>query len=138
MGKFPLTIFQFPAFLGIGSLCFADFWHKGAKWQCHKSDRARSSKKIFWPNLGQKLLKNRVFWTMCKIASLVFSDFWQKDRLQVPKNMAEKNFPGKFFFVVNYGFSFLGEIPFDHFFLVPAFLGIGSLVFSDFWNKGAK
>ena len=29
--------------------------------------------------------------------------------------MTEKIFPGKFFFVVNYGFSFFREIPFYHF-----------------------
>ena len=39
-------------------------------------------KKIVWANLGQKLPKNKVFWTLCKIASLVFSDFWQKDKVQ--------------------------------------------------------
>ena len=32
-----------------------------------------------WANLGQKLPKNRVFWTLCKIASLVFSDCLHKD-----------------------------------------------------------
>ena len=25
MGKFQLTLFHFPAFLGVGSICFADF-----------------------------------------------------------------------------------------------------------------
>ena len=47
LGKFPLTIFLLPAFLGIGSLVFS--WHKGAKWQCPKSDGARFSKKYFFP-----------------------------------------------------------------------------------------
>ncbi len=80
LGNFPFTIFLFPAFLGIGSLVFSDFWYKDAKRQCPKCDGARFSiKKIFWANSGQKLPKNRVFWTLCKIAPLVFSDFWQKD-----------------------------------------------------------
>ena len=72
-------------------------------------------KKFFWANLGQKLPKNRVFWTLCKIPSLVFSDFWQKDRVQGTLKYGRKIFPGKFFFVVNYGFSFFGEISFYHF-----------------------
>ena len=54
--------------------------------------------------------KNRVFWTLCKIASLVFSDFWQKDRVQ-----GTLKFSGKFFSVVNYRFSFFGEISLYHF-----------------------
>ena len=36
-------------------------------------------KKYIWANLGQKLPKNRVFWTLCKILSLLFSDFLYKD-----------------------------------------------------------
>ena len=69
----------------------------------------------------QKLPKNRVFWTLCKIASLVFSDFWQKDRVQGTLKYDRKNFSLKiFFFVVNYGPSFFGEIPFDYF-LVTCF-----------------
>ena len=55
-------------------------------------------KKFFWANLGQKLPKNRVFWTLCKIASLVFSDFWQKDRGQCVLKNGWNNFFRKIFF----------------------------------------
>ena len=50
MGKFPLTIFQFPAFLGIGSLFFADFWHEDAKWQCLNVTEPNFRKIIFFEN----------------------------------------------------------------------------------------
>ena len=76
--------------------------------------------KIFWANFGQKLPKNRVFWTLCKIASLVFSNFWQKDRGQCLLKNNRKDFSWKILFVVNYGFSFFGEIPFYHF-PIPCF-----------------
>ena len=36
-------------------------------------------KKKFGANLGQKLPKNRVFWTLYKIGSLIFSDFLHND-----------------------------------------------------------
>ena len=49
-----------------------------------------SSKKVFWANLGQKLPKNRVFWTLFKIVSLVFSDFWQEDKGQLVLKNAQK------------------------------------------------
>ena len=52
-------------------------------------------KKFIWANLGQKLPKNRVFWTLCKIPSLVFSDFWQKDRVQATLKCGWKNFSRK-------------------------------------------
>ena len=100
LGKFPLTIFLFLAFLGIGSLVFSDFWHNYAKWQYPKCDGARFLKKKILANLGQKLPKNRVFWTLCQIGSLVFSDFWLKRW----SAMCCKN-----------GFSFFGEIPFYQF-----------------------
>ena len=47
-------------------------------------------KKKNWANLGQKLPENRVFGALSKIASLVFSDFWQKDRVQgiFPENFS--------------------------------------------------
>ena len=37
-----------PAFLEIGSLVFSDFWHKDAKWQSTKCDKARVPEKIFF------------------------------------------------------------------------------------------
>ena len=49
----------------------------------------------FRKKLGQKLPKNRVFWTLCKIASLVFSDFWQKDRVQGTLKCGRNNFSRK-------------------------------------------
>ena len=55
LGKFPLTIFLFSAFLEIGSLVFSEFWHKDAKWQCPKCDGAQFLKKKF---LGQIWAKN--------------------------------------------------------------------------------
>ena len=81
-------------------------------------------KNFFWANLGQKLPKNRVFWTLCKIASLVFSDFWHNDKGQGSLKMAEVVFPGKFLFAVKYGFSYFGEFPYDH---------LGKLSFSRDW-----
>ena len=79
LGKFPLTIFQFPAFLGIGSLFFADFWHKGAKWQCPKSEGARfSRKKIFPAENAGNMPENRVFGHFLEISSLFFSHFLLK------------------------------------------------------------
>ena len=102
--SFKLTVVRpsvrlLPAFLEIGSLFFADFWRKDAKWQCPKCDGARfSKKKIFWANLVQKPLKNRVFWTLCKIASLVFSNFWQKNRGQCVLKNSRNNFSRKIFF----------------------------------------
>ena len=51
-----------PAFLGISSLVFSDFWHKDAKWQCPKCDGARFSKKIhFRPKMPEICRKNRFF-----------------------------------------------------------------------------
>ena len=55
-------------------------------------------KKFFWANLVQKPPKNRVFWTLCKIASLVFSDFWQKDREQGTLKWDRNNFFRKILF----------------------------------------
>ena len=105
-----------PAFLGIGSLVFSDFWHKGAKWQCPKSDWARfSKKKIFGQIWAKNCQKIGFFWTYCKIASLVFSDFWQKDRVQSTLKYGRKNFPENFFSSLITDFRFFGEIPFYHF-----------------------
>ena len=69
-----------PAFLEIGSLVFADFWHKDAKWQCPKCDGVRFSGKKFFPaeNAGN-MPENPVFWHFIEIPSLVFSDFLHKD-----------------------------------------------------------
>ena len=69
-------------------------------------------KKIFWANLGQKLPKNRVFWTLCKIASLVFSDFWQKDRVQGTLKYGRKIFPEIFFSLQVTDFRYLGKFPY--------------------------
>ena len=60
-GEIIFDLFLFPAFLGIGSLVLSEIWHKDAKWQCPKCEGARFRKNN-WPNLGQKLSKNRVFW----------------------------------------------------------------------------
>ena len=50
-------------------------------------------KKFFfeWANLGPKMPKNRVFWTFCKICSLVFLDFLYKD-VELKCTNSEKNF----------------------------------------------
>ena len=127
-----------PAFLRIGSLVF--FWF--LVWRCEMAmpKKWRSpifKKKFFWANLGQKLPKNRVFWTLCKIAALAFSDFWQKDRGQFVLKNGRNNFSRKIFFRRKLRiFVFWGNShwPFSN----PAFLGIGSLFFADFWHKGAK
>ena len=112
-----------PAFLRIGSLVFPDFWHKDAKWQCRKCDGARFLKKNFLGQIWAKNCpKNRVFWTLCKIASLVFSGFWQKDRVQGTLKCGRNNFPRKILFSsLITDFRFLGKFPFTNF-LSPAFL----------------
>ena len=69
-------------------------------------------KKFFWANLGQKLPKNRVFWTLCKIALLVFSDFWQKNRVQGTLKCGRNNLSLKIFFRRNLQiFVFWGNSP---------------------------
>ena len=74
-------------------------------------------KKIFGTNLGQKQPKNRVFWTLCKITSLVFSDFWQKDRGQGCLKGGWSNFsPENFYLSFNMDFCIWGNS------LLPFFL----------------
>ena len=51
--------------------------------------------------------------------------------------MAEVIFPWSFLFVVKYKYSFYGNFSFI-IFLMPAFLGVCSLVFSDFSHNDAK
>ena len=68
-----------PAFLGIGSLVFSDFWHKGAKWRCPKSDGARFSKKNFPAENAGNMPEKPVFGHFLEISSLVFCDFLHKD-----------------------------------------------------------
>ena len=121
-----------PAFLEIGSLFFADFWHKDVKWLCQKCDGAQFLKiKFFGENLGQKLSKSRVFWTLCKIASLVFPDFWHRDRVQGTLKCGQKIISQKKFFVVNYRFSYFGEIPFYHL-PAPLIIVAKNIFFSNF------
>ena len=52
---------------------------------------------------------------MCKIASLVFSDFWQKDRVQGTLKYGLKNFSWKIFFRCKLRIFVFVEIPFYHF-----------------------
>ena len=113
--KWP-KIWVFWTFLEI--LSFVFFWFLAQWYKMMIPKKWRSpifDKNFLGGNLGKKPSKNRVFWTLYKIASLVFSNFWQKDRGQCVLKNGWNNFSGKFFFVVNYGFSFFGEIPIDHF-----------------------
>ena len=114
-GEIPLYHFPISCFSRDWLISF--FWYLAQRCKMAMPKMWRSpifEKKILGANLGQKLSKNRVFWFLCKIPSLVFSDFRQKDRVQGTLKYGRKIFPGKFFFVVNYGFSFFGEISFDY------------------------
>ena len=51
--------------------------------------------KKFEPIFGQKMPKNRVFWTFCKICSLVFPDFLCKG-VELKCANYEKNFGANF------------------------------------------
>ena len=82
-GEIPFYHFPVTSFSRDWLISFFWFLAQWCKMAIPKIWRSPSfEKKFFWANLGQKLPKNRVFWTLCKIASLVFSDFWQKDRGQ--------------------------------------------------------
>ena len=49
------------------------FWHKGAKWQCVKSDGARFSKEIFFrPKMPEICRKNRSFGIFSRFHNLFF------------------------------------------------------------------
>ena len=114
-GEIPFDHFPISCFSRDWLIIFCWFLAQRCKMAMPKKWRSPIFKKIiFWANLGQKPPENRVFWSLCKIASLVFSNFWQKDRGQYVLKMAETIFPGKFFFVVNYAFSLFGENPFYH------------------------
>ena len=78
-----------PAFLEIGSLVFSDFWHKGVKWLCPKSDGARFSKKICPAENAGNMPGKPVFRHFLEISSLVFSHFCSKMRIRNAQNMAE-------------------------------------------------
>ena len=56
-------------------------------------------KNFFWANLGKKPSKNRVFWTLCKIASLYFSDFLHKFSVQGPLKSGRNSFFQNFFWL---------------------------------------
>ena len=76
-----------PAFLGIGSLVFSDFWHKDAKWQCPKYDRARFSRKIFfWPKLPELCRKNWFFGIFSRFHHCFFLIFCSKMRIRNAQN----------------------------------------------------
>ena len=101
--KWP-EIWVFWTFLEILSFVFSDFMHNDAKWQCPKCDRARFSKKKFFPaeNAGN-MPEKPVFGHFLEISSLVF--FWffaQKMRVSNAQNMAESHFWEKFFSVRKY------------------------------------
>ena len=114
----PTWMFLKLTFFEIGSLLFLIF---GTMKQ--NSNAQNVTEPDFWKKIWGKFgLKNRVFWTSCKVASLVFfSDFWQKDSLQGTLKCGRNNFPGNFFSLSNTEFRFLGKFPFT-IFLLPAFL----------------
>ena len=87
-----------PTFLGIGSFVF--FWFLAQRCKMVMPKMWRSpifEKKIFWANLGPKMPKNRVYWTLWKICSLVFPDFLYKDVEWKGPNCEKKKFSKKFF-----------------------------------------
>ena len=60
--------------------CFPDFLDKDVKLKCPNCEQKILLKKnVFGPIWGPKMPKNRVFWTLCLICSLVFPDFLYKD-----------------------------------------------------------
>ena len=60
-------------FIRIGSLAFSDFLYEVRKLQMVKSDEARFfGKNLFYPNLGKKGPKARLFWNFFLILSSIF------------------------------------------------------------------
>ena len=101
-----------PAFLEIGSLVFLIFGTKVQNGNAQNVTEPDFRKKFFLGKFGPKLPKNRVFWTLCKIASLVFSDFWQKNRVQGTLKCGRNNLSLKIFFRRNLQiFVFWGNSP---------------------------
>ena len=87
-----------PAFLRIGSLVFSDFWHKDAKRQCLKCNRARFSKNLFvWPKMPEICRKTRFLGIFFIFHHLFFLNFCSKMRINNAQNMAESNFWEKSF-----------------------------------------
>ena len=98
-GEIPIDHFLISCFSWDWLIIFCWFLAQRCKMAMPKKWRSPIFKKnFFWANLGQKLPENRVFWTLCKIASLVFSDFWQKDRGQCVLKNGRNIFSRKIFF----------------------------------------
>ena len=77
-GEIPFYHFPFSSFSRDWFISFLWFLAQLCKMAIPKMWRGPIFEKKIWANLGQKLPKNRVFWTLCQIGSLVFSDFWLK------------------------------------------------------------
>ena len=76
-------------------------------------------KKNFLGKFGQKLPKNRFFWTLCKIASLNFFDFLHKCSGQGPLKSDRNSFFQKNFFGCKNEFLAIRNTIFKH---TPMFL----------------
>ena len=98
LGKFPLTIFLFSAFLGIGSLVFFYFWHKDVKLQYLRCAGTRFSKKEFPGQKSRKYAGKTGFLAFSRDFVIIF--FWffcTKMRISNVQNMIQSNFWRKFF-----------------------------------------